>query len=57
MPSVTETTVPTLLATVADSKFRIFSLIRSLISDALMDISYNPLVRDGAGEPFQAAGQ
>jgi hypothetical protein len=36
---------------------RIFSLIRSLISDALMDIFQNPLVRDGAGEPFQAADQ
>ena len=57
MPSVTETTVPTLRASVADWKFLMRSLIRSLISDALMDMSKNPLVRDDAGESLQASEQ
>ena len=39
MPSVTLTTVPTLRASVADWNFSMRALIRSLISDALMDIS------------------
>ena len=38
MPSVTDTIVPTLRASVADLKFSIRCLIRSLISDALMDM-------------------
>src|ERR1700761_26895 len=38
MPSVTLTTVPTLRASVADLNLSIRALMRSLISDALMDI-------------------
>ena len=38
MPSVTVTTVPTLRASVADLKFSMRDLMRSLISDALTDI-------------------
>ncbi len=39
MPSVTLTTVPTLRASVADWNLSMRALIRSLISDAFMDIS------------------
>src|SRR5262245_10761491 len=39
MPSVTVTTEPTLRASVAAAKFWMRALIRSLISEALMDIS------------------
>ena len=38
MPSVTLTTVPMLLASVADWKLSMRALIRSLISEALMDM-------------------
>src|SRR5688572_24671239 len=38
IPSVTVTTVPTLRASVADLKFSMRLLMRSLISDALTDI-------------------
>src|SRR5580698_8067956 len=43
MPSVTLTTVPTLRASVADLNLSMRALMRSLISDALMDITLNPL--------------
>ncbi len=39
MPSVTLTTVPTLRASVADLNLSMRALMRSLISDALMDIT------------------
>ena len=39
MPSVTVTTEPTLRASVAAAKFWMRALIRSLISEALMDMS------------------
>src|SRR5688572_30456112 len=38
MPSVTVTTVPTLRASLADLKFSMRDLMRSLISDALTDM-------------------
>ena len=38
MPSVTVTTVPTLRASLADLKFSMRDLMRSLISDAFTDI-------------------
>src|ERR1044071_693571 len=49
MPSVTDTMVPTLRASVTDLKFSIRCLIRSLISDALMAIVNRPLrIRSGS---------
>src|ERR1700723_4355212 len=47
MPSVTLTTVPTLRASVADLNLSMRALMRSLISDALMDITLNPLANTG----------
>ena len=38
MPSVTDTIVPTLRASAAESNFAMRCLMRSLISDALMDM-------------------
>src|SRR5208283_1866460 len=55
MPSVTLTTVPTLRASAADWNFSMRALIRSLISDALMDIK--PLPCQFGSEPFQTAFQ
>ena len=43
MPSVTVTTVPTLRSSVALANFSMRALIRSLISDALMDMFPVPL--------------
>src|SRR5258708_17119746 len=43
MPSVTLATVPTLRVAVADLNVSMRALMRSLISDALMDITLNPL--------------
>src|SRR5580704_6763198 len=47
IPSVTLTTVPTLRASVADLNLSMRALMRSLISDALMDITLNPLANTG----------
>src|SRR3984957_2204855 len=47
MPSVTLTTVPTLRASVVDLNLSMRALMRSLISDALMDITLNPLANTG----------
>src|SRR5688572_16737688 len=51
MPSVTVTTEPTLRASVAAAKFLMRALIRSLISEALMDMSSFPLVREPLTRP------
>src|SRR5688572_11981636 len=51
MPSVTVTTEPTLRASVAAAKFWMRALIRSLISEALMDMSTFPLVRVPLSRP------
>src|SRR5579862_7356743 len=57
MPSVTLTTVPTLRASAADWNFSMRALMRSLISDALMDISILLWRRPRAPAYFGLAGQ
>src|SRR5688572_25094093 len=55
MPSVTVTTEPTLRASVAAAKFLMRALIRSLISEALMDMGPFPLNRQFCFEPLELA--
>src|SRR5262245_37588918 len=57
MPSVTVITVPTLRASVADWNFSMRALIRSLISDALMDIVRPFLIQEFGREPLEPAAQ